>query len=597
MTFSSFRAFLLVTSALTLLGCDDKPQDNQTAQEDSGVQITYPEIIGTNLPSVLQIRKTEAGSFLSGQHAQTVRDWDKASGYFEDILADAPDNPEIRLRVMALSLGSGNYDRAVAMARKVIETDKNETLAQMLAALHEFKTGQYKQAEERISSVPQDGLGAAVMPLVKAWCEAAQGKTSLDTLKTSPSFLYQTVLIADYTGDDAAVRKLAATYDFTKTPAPISGLEQIADVFARHGEQKSAKTIYTALRQALPERAAQFDEKLKALANQKTEDTAVKAEAITPQQGLASALLDTARLLANGYEESAVLFTHMSRFLDGNRSDTLELLAQFSADNKRYQSAIDYLSKIDTANDPEQAKTIRRQIAMLLELDNQNAEAVRVLQDLVEQNGNVDAQIQIGDIYRQSEDYKNALAAYNKAAEMLGDKIPQDHWQLLFSRGIAHERLSQWDKAEQDLKEALVYEPDQPYVLNYLGYTWADHGQNLDKAAEMIAKAARLKPDDGAIIDSLGWVYYRMGKYADAVKVLENAVELQPYEAEINDHLGDAYWQVGRRNEARFQWKRAISFTKDETVINKINDKIENGLEKPLVAGAAKMADKLVDNQ
>jgi len=180
---------------------------------------------------------------------------------------------------------------------------------------------------------------------------------------------------------------------------------------------------------------------------------------------------------------------------------------------------------------------------------------------------------------------------------MMDNKIPQDHWQLLFSRGIANERLSNWDQAEKDLTDALSYEPDQPYVLNYLGYTWADQGRNLDKAVEMIEKASRLKPDDGAIIDSLGWVYYRMGNFPTAVKTLETAIELQPYESEINDHLGDAYWQVGRKNEARFQWKRAISFTKDQIIIDKIQAKIENGLSISNAAITVEPNEKLVDNK
>lgn len=215
---------------------------------------------------------------------------------------------------------------------------------------------------------------------------------------------------------------------------------------------------------------------------------------------------------------------------------------------------------------------------MLLELDKQKDEAIRVLTNLVNTSGNVDAQIQIGDILREQEKYKEALDAYDKAVKLLDNKVPQQYWQLLFSRGMTNERLANWKDAEQDLKDALAYEPDQPYILNYLGYTWADQNRNLDKAAEMIEKAARLKPDDGAIIDSLGWVYFRMGKFSDAAKMLEGAVELQPYESEINDHLGDAYWRVGRHNEARFQWKRAVSFTKDEAVIKRIEAKIENGL-------------------
>jgi Flp pilus assembly protein TadD len=161
---------------------------------------------------------------------------------------------------------------------------------------------------------------------------------------------------------------------------------------------------------------------------------------------------------------------------------------------------------------------------------------------------------------------------------MLGGTITAEYWNLAFARGMVYERLKQWDKAEADLQTALNFQPDQPYILNYLGYSWADQGINLDKAAEMIEKAVRLRPEDGAIVDSLGWVYYRMGQYDKAVKTLERAIELDPTEPEINDHLGDAYWKVGRKSEARFQWKRALSFSKDDIKNASIQQKIDFGL-------------------
>ncbi|OIN87696.1 MAG: hypothetical protein AUJ12_00900 [Alphaproteobacteria bacterium CG1_02_46_17] len=591
---SSLRTFLLLTTCLTLVACDD--QNETKSDPQANVQKNGTSVIGYYMPQIKPIQKTLSGSFLAGEHAQLSNDWSAASDYFEDILADDPQDTSIQNRVMALSLGSGNYDRAIKLSKQITQERKNESLAQLVFALDEFKAEKYKEAEARIIQIKQDGLGSAIMPLILAWCEAGQGKTNLETLKNSPSFLYQSVLIADYTGNQDAVKTLAKTYDFTKTPTPISGLENIADVFAKYGETEEARSIYTALRNALPDNSHGLGEKIKKLSNKEK----IVTPQITPQEGLAHALLDTARLLANGYEESAILFTHMSRFLDPRRADTLELLAQFSADHKQYKDAISYLTKIDPKDNKEESISLKRQIAMLLEMDNQKDEAIRVLQDLVEKDRNIDAQIQIGDIYRQDENFKAALSAYNQAAQMMDNKIPQDHWQLLFSRGITNERLSNWDQAEKDLTDALSYEPDQPYVLNYLGYTWADQGRNLDKAVEMIEKASRLKPDDGAIIDSLGWVYYRMGNFSTAVKKLETAIELQPYESEINDHLGDAYWQVGRKNEARFQWKRAISFTKDQIIIDKIQAKIENGLsisDVTKTAIAVEPNEKLVDNK
>ncbi|MGB1077361.1 MAG: tetratricopeptide repeat protein, partial [Bdellovibrionales bacterium] len=182
-----------------------------------------------------------------------------------------------------------------------------------------------------------------------------------------------------------------------------------------------------------------------------------------------------------------------------------------------------------------------------------------------------------------------ALKSYNKALSML-DKESDDkrYWSLYYSRGIAYERLGDWDKAEKDLKKALEMEPNHPYILNYLGYSWADQGKNLEEALEMIAQAVRLRPDDGYIVDSLGWVYFKLEDFERAVEPLETAVALMPEDATINDHLGDAYWKVGRKHEARFQWKRALSFAEEAPdnlsdleaveLVERIKEKMKSGL-------------------
>ena len=146
---------------------------------------------------------------------------------------------------------------------------------------------------------------------------------------------------------------------------------------------------------------------------------------------------------------------------------------------------------------------------------------------------------------------------------------------------MSYERLGKFEKAEKDLQEALVFRPDEPYLLNYLGYSWADQGVNLDKSLELIYRAAELRPDDGYIADSLGWVYYKLEDYERAVEYLEKAVELLPYDSTVNDHLGDAYWRVGRIKEAKFQWERALNHQEEEDLelTTKLEKKIRKGLQ------------------
>ena len=188
-----------------------------------------------------------------------------------------------------------------------------------------------------------------------------------------------------------------------------------------------------------------------------------------------------------------------------------------------------------------------------------------------------DPLVSLGDLLRSNKRFAESVKAYDRAIELLGD-IDKRHWTILYSRGISLERSRQWERAEKDFQRALELNPEQPYVLNYLGYSWVDQGLNLDRARKMIERAVELRPNDGYIVDSLGWVLYRLNEFQGAVEKLERAVELRPEDPTINDHLGDAYWRVGRHNEARFQWKRALALEPEPDQVSAIEGKILRGL-------------------
>jgi Flp pilus assembly protein TadD len=188
-----------------------------------------------------------------------------------------------------------------------------------------------------------------------------------------------------------------------------------------------------------------------------------------------------------------------------------------------------------------------------------------------------------GNLLRIEERFGEAVVAYDEAVARIerGGEIEPRHWSLLYFRGIALERADQWERAEADFMHALGLVPEQPYVMNYLAYSWVEKKQNLDEAEAMLERAVKLRPRDGYIVDSLGWVYYRLGRYDEAVTQLERAVELRPQDPTINDHLGDAFWQVGRKHEARFQWHRALSLDPEEDQIPVIEEKIKEGITTP----------------
>ena len=194
-----------------------------------------------------------------------------------------------------------------------------------------------------------------------------------------------------------------------------------------------------------------------------------------------------------------------------------------------------------------------------------------------EQTDSIGAEVQLGDLLRNKKRFAEAVAAYDEAIHRAEGAHLPERWSLFYDRGVALERAGQWPRAEADLLHALELKAEQPLVLNYLGYSWVDRGENLDRGLKMIEKAVELRPEDGYIVDSLGWARYRLGDYAAAVEQLEKATELVPEDPTINDHLGDAYWQTGRLVEARYQWRRALQFGPQDDEIKPIQAKLDGG--------------------
>jgi tetratricopeptide (TPR) repeat protein len=224
----------------------------------------------------------------------------------------------------------------------------------------------------------------------------------------------------------------------------------------------------------------------------------------------------------------------------------------------------------------------------LSDLDRHD-EAVQHLKAILDQDpDDMRAYLALGGVYAAKKDYRSAADLYDKAVGRIAQPTSGD-WNIFYQRGIAYERLKEWPKAEPNFKEALKLSPDQPQVLNYLGYSWVDMDINLDEGLKMIRKAVGLRPSDGYIVDSLGWAYYKLGRYDEAVVELERAVSLKPEDPVLNDHLGDAYWRVGRKLEATFQWRHASDMKPDPEVLASVQKKLAEGLPPPEPKKAAEM--------
>jgi Flp pilus assembly protein TadD len=238
------------------------------------------------------------------------------------------------------------------------------------------------------------------------------------------------------------------------------------------------------------------------------------------------------------------------------------------------------------------------QLATNLDAADRSDEAIKILKEVTtEDPKDVEAIMALGNIERGRKKFGDCSTTYSRAIDVTPASGDKNTWVTYYYRGICEERSKQWSKAEADMRKALELQPEQPHVLNYLGYSWIDQGINLDEGMKMIKRAVDQRPDDGYIVDSLGWAYYRIGNYEDAVKNLERAIDLKPEDPTINDHLGDAYWRIGRTLEAKFQWAHARDLKPEPEELPKIEAKIENGLPDDASSSAASADKKKEDGK
>ncbi len=533
------------------------------------------DAVGINVPGlpVPQESRTLSGDYLSSIFAQRHHDWKKAGEYLSNVMRETPEEMSLPKRAMVLSMGAGDVPRALELAKKVSAEKESSPLAELFLGVGAFHDKNYKEAAAHIAKMPGDSLSEFIMPLLKSWADAANGVYNVTGLSGNTIHLYHAVLISDFLKQKFDVASILKKSVNGQTLS-LEDLERIADMYSHAGENDSALEIYRKILEQWPDHPT-LGKKVQVL------ESGQKIETMQPfpsaEDGIAATLNDMANLLYREYaDDSARVFANMALYLKPELTDSRLLLAAIDARNERFEDAIASYQMIPADN--EFFLESRRRAADLMEDAGDTDRALRELRVLASDHNDLDSMIKIGDIYRREENFPKAIEVYNEAAAKFGGNIPKEYWNLLYVRGISYERAGNWQQAEADLKAALAYQPDHPFVLNYLAYAWADQGINLPEALGLLQKAANAQPDDGYIADSLGWVYYRMARYDEALPHLERAVELLSYDPVVNDHLGDGYWQVGRKREARFQWQRAGNFSKDDALTGQINDKLANGL-------------------
>lgn len=521
------------------------------------------------------------GSYLAGRHALQKRDFSAASELLDRALKTDPDDAQLLRRTFLAKLSQGEITAAVEMARNILDDDDNAPIARLTLVVEAVKAGNLAFAEAELQKFPSRGFAAFIRPLLLAWVQVGLGRgddalATLEPLKKQAGLRVLYELHAGLVADVAGKPEVAVAHFKRAGDNARRSTLRIVQGLGRHyelsGEADKARELYQSYLGENPESVV-----LGPALDRLAKGVAPPFLVANAAEGVAEALFNIASTMTR--ENSAQLALIYGRLATHLRADfdlAQMLVGGLLEGMDRHSDAIATYSRIKRESPLYWSAQLR--IAGNLESMDRDDDAIALLHQLADAfPERPDYLVSLGDIYRSNKKYRESVAAYDRAVTIIG-AVDQRHWTILYSRGISLERSNQWSRAEGDFRKALELNPEQPYVLNYLGYSWVDQGKNLVEARKMIERAVELRPDDGYIVDSLGWVLYRLSDFPGAVEKLERAVELRPQDPTINDHLGDAYWRVGRLNEARFQWRRALALKPEPEAVQPIEDKIRNGL-------------------
>ncbi len=535
---------------------------------------TVMDLVPDDLP------KSLSGSYLAGRSADVAHDVKSAIDYFQSALEADPDNATLIERVLLLQASAGDIDAADRLAEHLLTIDARNPMARLVVAAHQLKAGAFADAENELAQTAKQPLATLTAGLLAAWAEQGQGHTDVALKKidslSGPSWYgifkdYHHAVLADLAGqsDDAVA---AITNAYKTDNSALRVVEAYARILARAGKHDEASKALTTYDAAQPNHPV-----IRGL-------LADLAAGRTPAPVVANATAGAAEVLyglgsAIGTDEGVELpaaYLQTAHYVDPDSFLPLLALGDMLQTAQRCDDAIDVYARIPDASLLRPTADI--QLGLCLDELNRVDEAVSHVKRVVDADpANLDAVMALGNIYRAHNRFDEAADAYSRGIATIADKSKAD-WRIFYFRGVSYERSKHWPEAEADFKQALAINPNQPQVLNYLGYSWVDMGMNLDQALGMIKTAVDLRPNDGYIVDSLGWAYFKLGRFDDAVSQLERAVELKPEDSVINDHLGDAFWRAGRKLEATFQWKHARDLGPEPEERDKIVKKLESGM-------------------
>jgi tetratricopeptide (TPR) repeat protein len=525
-------------------------------------------------------RTSASGSYLAARHAGGQRDAAAAASYYRAALRGDPRNNELLGRTFLAVLANGEVDEAVRLAERVLQVDKTDRIARLVLGVRAIKQKQYPVARRELAQSIRGPITDLAATLLSAWTlanpsEAKQATDAIDKLAGADWYAIfkdlHAALILDLAGQKKdAGKRFERSYKLD--PTALRVVQSYASFLSRQGNTAEALKVFAAFDEALPRHPLVVEATAELKAGKK-----LPLMIETPQAGAAEVLYGLGSALGRrGGEELGLVYLQLALYLVPSHPLALLSLGDLYEAMKKPELANKTYERVPL-NSPLQ-RNAQIQLALNLDALDRTDEAKANLEKLITANpGDLEAIMALGNVLRGRKQFAECADVYSKGIDTIA-KPEKSNWVIYYFRGICLERSKQWAKAEVDLKKSLELYPDQPHVLNYLGYSWVDQGVNLDEGMRMIKRAVEQRADDGYIVDSLGWAYYRLGNMDEAVKQLERAVELKPEDPTINDHLGDAYWRVGRMLEARFQWSHARDLKPEPEDLVKIEAKLKSGL-------------------
>jgi tetratricopeptide (TPR) repeat protein len=555
---------LLPLISLLLAGCATQPLTQAHSDDDKATQAF--------------------STYLSARFAANEHDLGQAARYYGQALSDDPGNPSLLAMSFFYSTTSGDFEAAGKYAQAVVAAQPDDRAARLAMAVIAFKHRDYADARKQLSQSAKGPFTTLTLALFDAWAAAAQHDTAgmqkdiqtlLEQKGAEGMAAFHAALIQDYLGDAAAADAAYKKALTTGAPTPRV-MEAYGRFLERQGRTAEAGKLYQShgdegglLSVTAPG--------LRRLAAGEKPEGMIRS----PADGAAEALFGIAASLTDAQSaDVSILYLRMALYLRPDLGLAQILLADRFETMRKFDLAIGIYHAIEPASPYFRMAQI--QAALDEQRLGRNDGAVADLKKLVAADPkDSEAWVALGDTYRASEKFADAVGAYDQAEKAIAHVSKRD-WPMFYARAMCKEKLRQLDASEADIQTALKLSPEQPELLNYLGYSWVDRGRNIPQALTMLEKARSLRPYDGYIVDSVGWAYYQLGRYEDAAKTLEAAVLLVPGDPTINEHLGDALWRAGRHIDARFQWSHALTFADDDTDKAALERKLKSGLsEKP----------------